>query len=403
MRIPFASCLVLAACAVLGGAWGSPNAAQSDGGQERARIGIAQMLLPPYGEASGTDADDDGILDDAESALGQRFAPIVIHDKDDANLLVNVEWLLRCTSLEFYNNNGLFHQDDHIHMAGPPLHQTDLIGKNGAGPGAGVTSDGTRSGNSRRHTFALLDVGEDDKRGSLDSTDWDTYLHAFRNTNGGITLQYWRLYAFNTGDQASGVGAPEIDHHGGDWESVQVVLNAELTPIEFRFVGHTNIVPRPPMDVTMEGDHVLVFSEPGGHASHPKHNPSETIQLFGFEFRIWINDLNDRRKTIRQETWEGGHVAWPNDSWRGHPGGASTVPGRIINVGEKLRPLNGQVFVRYSGLWGSLGTNFSGYWGPAYNETEMTQGFITAWCAGMAGDPASDRIRQECHPAAHSE
>jgi hypothetical protein len=33
--------------------------------------------------------------------------------------------------------------------------------------------------------------------------------------------------------------------------------------------------------------------------------------------------------------------------------------------------MNGQRFIQYSGIWGNPGTLkiFSGYWGPAFNET----------------------------------
>ncbi|MBI4511339.1 MAG: hypothetical protein HY698_17025 [Deltaproteobacteria bacterium] len=82
------------------------------------------------------------------------------------------------------------------------------------------------------------------------------------------------------------------------------------------------------------------------------------------------------------------------------PNGTRTPSGGLLNVGEKSRPRNGQVFIRYSGLWGSPGTFFgtSGYWGPAFNETAAKCGpssdhencagrvFHTAWCAGMAGN-----------------
>ena len=37
-----------------------------------------------------------------------------------------------------------------------------------------------------------------------------------------------------------------------------------------------------------------------------------------------------------------------------------------------MSPLNGQDFIRYSGIWGSPGDWYAtfGYWNPAYNETQ---------------------------------
>ena len=97
--------------------------------------------------------------------------------------------------------------------------------------------------------------------------------------------------------------------------------------------------------------------------------------------------LDDHGTFVRQETWSGGRVVWPD--------GRVATGGGLMNIGEKSSPLNGQLFVRYSGLWGSPHRFYSssGYWGPAYNETSMrADGFNTAWCAGLAGalDPARE-------------
>jgi hypothetical protein len=98
--------------------------------------------------------------------------------------------------------------------------------------------------------------------------------------------------------------------------------------------------------------------------------------------------------------------------------------GGLRNVGEKTRPRNGQVFVQYSGLWGAHGGLFmtSGYWGPAFNETDAQcesgtpayrpylrrpaeragcgRIYVKAWCDDVDThrlDPAL-----ECHAAADS-
>jgi hypothetical protein len=77
--------------------------------------------------------------------------------------------------------------------------------------------------------------------------------------------------------------------------------------------------------------------------------------------------------------------------WNSRDGLGKTDAGPLVNVGSKLAPLNGQVFIQYSGLWGSpagfLG-NTGGYWGPAFNETGMEQFHIAdffsiAWCTGF--------------------
>jgi hypothetical protein len=81
--------------------------------------------------------------------------------------------------------------------------------------------------------------------------------------------------------------------------------------------------------------------------------------------------------------------------------GHVTPSGGLLNLGAKIGPMNNQVFIQYSGLWGSPGTfnGTSGYWGPAFNETSMKpDGFVTAWGAEMASDRVN--ITRECYPTA---
>lgn len=148
-----------------------------------------------------------------------------------------------------------------------------------------------------------------------------------------------------------------------------------------------------------------VYSEGGGHASRFSPHRISDLTLLR-ECPEWIVgikakggngevDPNIPATCVRQETWTGGQVHWFN--------GIISDAGPLINLGAKTAPMNGQVFIQYSGIWGSPGTfDFtSGYWGPAFNETGMREdGFITAWGAGMVGD--ADLIRRECYPAATS-
>ncbi|HEU4588985.1 MAG TPA: hypothetical protein VFS11_10070, partial [Gemmatimonadales bacterium] len=250
-----------------------------------------------------------------------------------------------------------------------------------AGAAKPARAAGTRSEHKAR-TFYLADVPRRRRGGDTASTGWTTYYHAYRNRRGGVTVQYWRFYSFNTGlTYALGDARLEIGHHGGDWESVQVVLDSALRPAAARFVGHTGIEERDWRDVHREGDRLVVVSEPGRHGSRP--------------------DLDlDTTRAVRQETWSGGTVRWPS----GRTGSA----GALVNLGERTAPL--EPFLAYSGLWGSpgsclpgLGCINSGYWGPAYNETAMrADGFITAWCTGMADSTRTRNGVAECYPAAVS-
>lgn len=296
---------------------------------------------------------------------------MVYHAADEPNLPANVDWFLGRTSLWFCDK-----------LCNPSLQelivehpsQSDLIqhihpADCGAAP---FDSAGTRSTKKQR-TFFLADLSDADRRGSLDPGDWTTYYHAYPNDIGGVTIQYWRFHPYNTGKTVKttifGMTLTvEFGFHGGDWEGIHVVLAADETPTVIRLIGHTDIQEVPWASMEIEDTHPVVYSEKEGHATLAQGS----------------------RDGIRQETWGsdmGAKVTWP--------GQAPVNAGTLLNVGEKTNPLNNQTFIQYSGLWGTPSTfpdsssiiyyASSGYWGPAFNETEMqNDGFIKAWGAGAA-------------------
>lgn len=320
------------------------------------------------------DGDADGIPDDCEQAIAEHFAPIVHHTPDESNWPASVDWVLARTSLDFYDDACT--PDLVRRVVSGPLSQGSLLGHGWSGDcGASgmATSDGTRSDHKHR-TFFLEDLSNADRAGSADTRDWVTYVHAYPSTLGGTVVQYWRSYAYNDAG----------DNHGGDWEGVQVHVDGQFRPTRMWLLGHTAIDEAAWSTLWVEGDHPYVFSEGGGHASHARPDGIAGMGSFG----------RDPSSVLRQETWSGGRV-----SGRGGPTGIS---GGLRNVGERTRPLDGQQFVQYSGLWGSPGVFYfsSGYWGPAFNETGMDSSthFDTAWCHDMA----SARLASECYPTSVS-
>jgi len=337
---------------------------------------------PPSGGVAAcfraaVDADHDGLDDACETELAERFAPVVIHSSAEPNLPTDVDAFLTHATLAFRDDSCP--KADAIVARSPD--QDGLLRRVAHSPcsGSTVTSDGSRS--LRKHrTFFLADVAKPLQRGSLDSRRWRTYVHAYPNDLGGVTLQYWRFYAFNEAGTS----------HGGDWEALHLVLRADGAVATVRLLGHASIDELDPRELTWEGLHPVVFSEVGGHTSRAS---GDGIAAEGCDALGYCEVSRDAPRTrIRQESWTGGTVTWPD--------GQVTPGGGLLNVGEKSAPLKGQSFLRYSGLWGSPGRFYftSGYWGPAFNETSMRRdGFVTAWCAGMAGP--LDRAH-ECWPSA---
>jgi hypothetical protein len=370
-----------------------------------AQIKKAPIDCWPTTSGRKIDDDNDGIVDRCEQTLAEKFAPVVYHSSAESNYPTNVDWFLQKTALRFYDDECDFLEGGDLDrlIQDKPTQTQLLLGAYTGGCGASDTvySNGTRSYRKQR-TFYLADVADNFKVGSIgDSRQWTTYVHAYRNSLGGVTIQYWRFYAADNGkDPVVGI----FGGHGGDWEGIHVVLDDCLRPVQARLMGHTGIEEKNWSDMQKDssGTHPLVFSEVGGHATH---NNGDEIKANGCTITLpngttvpkilgCTIELGNPRTFIRQETWTGGNVQW-NDGTTITPGGA------LLNVGEKVTPLNNQFFIQYSGIWGDPGDWYetSGYWNPAYNETEMgADFFIKAWCAGRAADVPN----AECFPKAIS-
>jgi hypothetical protein len=333
------------------------------------------------------DADADGLPDAIEDSLAERFAPIVYHGERETSFPVSVEWWLERTHLGTTESTSWPNRGRRV-VTGP-LRQTQLLNQTAVIGEVAVSSSGTRS-RGKRLSFFLEDLPQAARSRTVDPGLWVTYVHSYPNEMGGVTIQYWRAYAWNDARFAGlNVG------HGGDWEAIAVHLDARLQPSRTAFLDHTGIVDGG-ASVQWEGTHPLVWSEEGGHSSNADSRQSRS------------------GKWIRHPTWTDAIVT----HWDGTPLGRS---GGLRNVGEKTHPRNGQVFVQYSGLWGSPGGLFmtSGYWGPAFNETgaRCADGapayssylrrraasarcepiFLKAWCDGMNEKPLNRT--QECYAA----
>jgi hypothetical protein len=355
-----------------------PAAAASSPATDAWRLAMASHVI-------GADEDRDGLDDGVEDALAESFAPVVYHGPLETSFPVAVDWWLARTHLSVRSGRGLPDR----RVTDGPLSQSSLVNVStiASGDVGRLTSDGTRS-RLKSTSFFLEDVGVEFRRGQLDTRGWVTYVHSYGNRRGGVTLQYWRAYAWN----GARVGPIDLGH-GGDWEGIAVHLNSRLLPERVTYLEHSGIVDQT-NHVRWEGGHPVIWSEEGGHSSYPTGPPEGPA------------------RSVRQETWTAGRVVWFDGVERGKSGG-------LLNVGEKTSPRNGQVFITYSGLWGSIGRLFitSGYWGPAFNETgaqcsDGTEAYgrglryrvglaschrvlIAAWCDEM--DSAALNPEVECY------
>lgn len=345
---------------------GSPAPAPSP------EAGLASCLQP------GKDSDADSLSDSCEEQLAQTYAPVIYHSSSEDQFPTSVDKFLTQTVLWFSDSDCSFK----VRLQTAPT-QAQLISQKQAPTCSNrlnAYSNGTRSKEKKRGYY-LEDLPQAARVGSKDAKDWVTYVHVYRNKLNGATVQYWRLYAYH------GAGS----EHGGDWDGVHVVLDSQFRPVRVGLLTKDDISYVAWKDLTAEGSpdktHPRIFVEANAHLGHTNPGDVKAKGCKGIGGLISCRlDPENTATFVRQETWKNGQVSW-------FSGETGTSAG-LLNVGEKLAPLNGQAFIQYSGLWGSPGRNYasSGSWGPAYDDRGIgSDSYINAWAANML-NPVHDEV-----------
>jgi hypothetical protein len=230
------------------------------------------------------DADRDGLSDSWESELAVRYAPIVILDPNDRYRPASVEWLLA-----------------HVpHALGPRSVQL-----------ASSLSD-------RQDAFP-----ETVRMGSSEPRDWVTYVHVYPRTDGDINIQYWFFYPFNDGRG--------LFDHEGDWEHVTVQTDWAGRARTISLAQHRNTRPgatRSWSTVVLVGDHPVVWSARGTHASYAAPNAHR-----------WFDSVSS---CLTPASCSG-------PIWR------TWEAGGLVNIGERGALLGADNAFAYEGLWGGSG------------------------------------------------
>jgi hypothetical protein len=316
---------------------------------------------------SGVDADGDYLDDGLEMELAERYAPVLYMPNlveptqggGDWTWPATVDWYLSQSKLRFHHG---YCPDDPILDVGqvtPP----NLIGqwhrRASSWVGCFHTDDWFSSGGGAYDTdnrFFLTPHNPDAVRpGVRDKSQWKAYFHAYRNTIGGINIQYWIFYAYNDFHGTA--------NHEGDWEHVNVRLNAAHQPEGVWFARHTHLYWKPAAEVfSYGGTHPVVWVADGSHASFATPGECNTIFWEGFAHSCWANDSQ------RWFTWGGG--PWYE---QGIHGAGLVNMGENFAAGTGRRPMPGQEWVRYLGMWGELGTGWTtgktnGPMSPAYQD-----------------------------------
>jgi hypothetical protein len=258
---------------------------------------FALLKDPPVPLATG-DADRDGLADDLEQSLAERYSPIVILDRRDWNRPASIPWIL--SRVDFRDEPGVAY----------------------AGIVPGVSTPGKQASFSR-----------DARSGSPDPNDWTVYTHVFPRVDGGVSLQYWFYYPYNDG--------PAFFDHESDWEHMTVRLDADHRPVGVYLARHEDNDPGPFRSwsaIRKSGAHPVVLSARGDHATY-----ADAQDLTWFESAGQCTDL-DRCDDPVWRTWQGGGIVNVGErsapqilpalmSYAGRWGASRLFPGTSAPVG----------------------------------------------------------------------
>ena len=305
---------------------------------------------------TAVDADADGIDDGLESCLLQRHAPVVyLPSSLDWTKPANVDWYLARTTLRFTHDGC----PDCSILAVGSVTQSNLINR------SHNEKDWLCSHNSttrysygttwnENETFFLQPPDDTVHNGSSTPADWKVYGHVYKNSLGGVNVQYWFFYAYNDGQ----VGF----NHEADWEHVNVRLNPDYSVAGVYYAHHKSVTYYAKASVQwFNTTHPYVWAADGSHASYP----SESICNSTIEEAGWGASSCETNASYRWFTWAGG-----KGTLAGYQGGG------VVNVGEKTLPLSGQNFIKYNSRWGEIGntSETSGVRGPAFNGNWLLDG-----------------------------
>ncbi|MCF6288957.1 MAG: Vps62-related protein [Proteobacteria bacterium] len=279
------------------------------------------------------DNDKDGIADNLEMALANKFAPILRlpPSNKDWTRPANVDWYLQRAQLR-YENKGACFRDDKIFKVGQ-VNQVNLarqFHRDKSLSWGKCKNKGTKR-YSKSSTRFFLQLADKYHKGAP-ASEWKAYVHVKKSTaiKNGYDIQYWFFYAYND--------SVAMFNHEGDWEHITVTVNSNQQFIEAIYAQHDYSTRYTRKQLTFVGKtQPVVYVSDGSHASYPRAG----------KFRI-------RKTPVSDHTYDGGPV-WNTKK-------------NLVNVGEKNYPLNQQYFIQYGGLWGEIGeTKYtSGPTGPAF-------------------------------------
>lgn len=271
-------------------------------------------------------ADDPALPPATQGELIKGFAPRLNLNPDDTYRPANVDWYLARVSMRFNHPSC----PDHELLALGKVTQAALGAQSHADDKAFCQHDGNDIRKSTADEGFFLEVGNSATYKGAPRAEWKTYVVWRPKAGGLVDIEYWAFYPYNDGFLTF--------NHEADWEHVTVSIDpkgesAQGKALKVFFSAHkggtTLNVGDPKLE--MDGTHPISYVAKGTHANYSKPG---TYTIPGIPLGV----AKDVAKAAPAAD------VWKTDT-------------TVLLVGTRSAPKNNQVFVKYWGRWGQIGSN----------------------------------------------
>lgn len=285
------------------------------------------FVIPDLLHILSVDSDKDGMPNITENDLMRKFAPLVHFHPSETSYMADVNWALSKVNLRHNSDN--FCSDRLVYNYGQVTAQR-LVQTTVAGKGrSGFRLCGNTS--NRYHTWIkyganksfYMNVPTEIYGGNLANAKCYAHVRPGRVNGSSYLINYWFYYPYNPAYRGIAGG------HQGDWENIQVRVNADRSLNSVRYFAHgseyKDRVPGGGGFWTTDDGRPYVYSARWTHASYPES---------GTHWRA------------------GAAIATPDYTANGGQKVDCAEAGRTINVGNFNYPFFSQIWIRYKGFWG---------------------------------------------------
>jgi hypothetical protein len=234
----------------------------------------------------------------------KRYAPLVFLHKDERHGPTDAGQYIASSELVWSHDQG---RGDHVVAERGEIDQTKL----GDG-GYSHSTNGWVGGHHDDHHASNDDVRPADGTGPSGNegfflepgdgvkqgADPNTNAPVYHDAKDGHYITYWFFFGYNAG----------LNGHQGDWERIIVKLDRRNRPTMVRYHQHDSHQDLPWSKVPKQGNHPLVFTAKGSHASYSKpgrHHYFTDVAGRGKQWKTWNN-----LRTLRNQAWYGYGGAW---------------------------------------------------------------------------------------------